>query len=433
MRKKHLIIAAHDGVFTYYTGVGTIVQNTIKTLNEMSFVDSLRISVAGIYIDKNSDVFNVSAYERVQSLVDKYNGSVISLSNDTNGLVENDTWKDPINWKIACNSLVSALNTVLNEDEDNFIMLHDTVFLYFEISQRQLRTELKKTIHSFYLPHSSGMCHYYTGESWNKIRLAYEKQCFSAIMSNPRSRLIATGHNFARHLMDNYDVSFDSRDFLTNGLLFENYHNTANRFCLYEDIKRFAPCLPQNSKIIFSWGRLSQAKGFYELLLAWEKIANKYPDHWLVLQAPTSCIEESDYFKQFSGKVNNVPRVIHIDNFSPDIWQTFLRYKNTDIVCLASTMDPNPHTPIEAKLFCKDMNYIIVASFKDGIKDSFFKGESVPIDDPCNIDDFADKLIQAIETNPNKRLEMSNSNCSSVGLFDYRRNVIDFLIKEGVL
>ena len=115
MKKRHLIIAAHDGVFTYYTGVGTIVQNTIQTLSEMSFVDSLRISVAGIYIDKNSDVFNATTYERVQSLVDKYNGSVISLSNDTNGLVENDTWKDPINWKIACNSLVSALNTVLGQ------------------------------------------------------------------------------------------------------------------------------------------------------------------------------------------------------------------------------------------------------------------------------------------------------------------------------
>ena len=433
MKVKHLVIAAHDGVFSYYTGVGTIVQNTIKTLCETEKIPDLKISVAGISLNPQGEAFDLKTFESCMSLVKKYEGELIFLANDTEGYKENDTWKNPVNWKFACNSLVSTLNTLLREDEDNVIMLHDTVFLYFEIAQRQLKPELRKSIRSFYLPHSSGKCHSYTDKSWNSIRLEYENQCFNSIMNNPTSRLIATGHNFAQHLIDNYGVSFSNQDFLTNGLMFDNYCDSVNRFSTYNDIKKIVPALSSESKIIFSWGRLSQAKGFYELLQAWEVISNDYPGYSLVLQAPTSCIEESEYFKKFSMKVKSVPRVYHIDDFSPHIWQTFLRYDKTDVVCLASTMDPNPHTPIEAKLFCRDMNYVILASFKDGIKDSFSQGECVPLNDPYDIEDFSDKLITAFSVPKEKRRQMSLMNLHSVFSFNYKNNVLRFLKNEGVI
>lgn len=433
MKAKHLVIAAHDGVFSYYTGVGTIVQNTIKTLCKSYIPSDLRISIAGISLDPTCAAFNPEAFQNASSLVKKTRGHLLYLANDTDGNKENDTWKDPVNWKMACNSLVSLLNTVLSSEDDNIVMLHDTVFLYFEIAKRQLRADIGRTIRSYYLPHSSGKCHYYTEESWNKIRLAYENQCFSAIMQDPASRLIATGHNFARHLVENYGVSFTDRDYLTNGLIFDNYGSAVNRICTYNDVKKFTPSLPRDSKVIFSWGRLSQAKGFFELLQAWEAIADDYPDHCLVLQAPTSCIEESEYFKKFLAKAKGVPRVFHIDDFSPDIWQSFLRYDKTDVVCLASTMDPNPHTPIEAKLFCRDMNYVILASFKDGIKDSFAQGECVSIADPCDIKNFSCKLAESIGISKEERRRMSLRNQESVRSFNYSDNLLCFLKNEEVL
>lgn len=433
MTYKHLIIAAHDGVFSYYTGVGTIIQNTIKTLLEMEWCPSLKISIAGISLSPKGVAFDVDTNKRCEELVRKYNGHLIYLANDSNGIKENDTWKDPINWQVACNSLVTALNTILCPEDENYIMLHDTVFLYFEIAKRQLRPELEQTLRSYYLPHSSGKCHYYTEEFWNRKRLEYENQCFSAIMKSPHSRLIATGRNFSRHLEENYGISFTERDYLVNGLLFDNYTISANRRCTFADIQRIVPELPSEKKIIFSWGRLSQAKGFFELLLAWDAIANYYPDYCLIMQAPTSCIDESNFFEKFQRKVKSVQRAYHIDDFSSEIWQHFLRYDKTCVVCLASTMDPNPHTPIEAKLFGKDMNYAILASFKDGIKDSFSLDECVPLDDPYDIEDFSNKLIIAINLDQKHKIEMGQKNYESAFTFNYKKNLLNFLQKEGVI
>ena len=433
MKKKHLVIVSYDGIFSYYTGVGTVIRNTINILYEMDFKENLKISIAGISLDENGNTFDFSSYEKAKSLVDKYGGSIIYLANDTCGYTEDDLWKNPINWKIACNSLVSSLNIILDDDEDNIIMLHDTVFLYFEIAQRQIRHTLRSSIRTFYVPHSSGLNHTFTDKSWNKERINYEKTCFSAIASNPTSKVVAIGKNFSKHLEDCYGVSFSKDVFLPNGLIFDKYNDAICKISRYEDVHKYAPVLKRDSKIIFSWGRLSQAKGFYELLNAWDRIQVALPDYYLVVQAPMSCISEKEFFNQFIERKSSIPRVVHINDFSPNIWQSFLRYEKTHVVCFASTMDPNPFTPIEAKLFCKDMNYVIVASFKDGIKDSFSEGECIPVSNPCDTNEFADKLHEAVFVEPESKQKMNERNYHSVHFFDYRYNLVDFLTRNNIV
>ena len=433
MKNKHLVIVSYDGVFSYYTGVGTVIKNTIDILYDMDFIENLKISIAGISLDKNGKTFDVHTYEKTKALVNKYGGTIIALANDTVGYSENDLWRDPINWKVACNSLVTSLNLILDKDDDNIIILHDTVFLYFEIAKRQISNELRETIKSFYIPHSSGLNHTFTKESWNRERIRFEKECFSAIENNPSSKVIAIGKSFSEHLRHCYGITFGKDDYLPNGLIFENYDASICLHSNYNDIKKYAPVLQKHNKIIFSWGRLSQAKGFYELLEAWNKIQSMFPNHYLVIQAPMSCVVEEEYFMRFLEKKNSTPRVIHINKFMPIIWQTFLRYDKIDAVCFASTMDPNPFAPIEAKLFNKDMDYVIVASFKDGIKDSFEDGECISVIDPCDSDEFAGKLKDAIITLPEKRREMAERNFQTVHLFNYRKNIMDFLKTNNII
>ena len=428
MAKKHIVIAAHDGIFTHYTGVGTVIQNTVSALLEKNeCTKDLRISFASVSIDEDSKAFHIKSFAKISELAKLHNGYIIKLANDSDGLKENDTWKDPYNWRVICNSLVSSLNILLDENDDNIIMLHDTVFLYFEIAQRQLDKQLRKSIRSFYIPHSSGMCHTYVDESWNKERISYEKACFSAIMQNDNSSLVAVGINFGKHLSDCYGVSIRKENYLVTGLNFDTYKGYLNKFSTINDINAFAPSLLGKNKIIFSWGRLSQAKGFIELVQAWELISHKHPNHYLVIQAPTSCFDENAFFNTFIKKVRSVPRTIYIDNFSPNIWQTFLRYENTDVVCLASPMDPNPHTPIEAKLFNKDMNYTILASFRDGIKDSFTSGECVVLENPYDINSFANSLCKAIDIDQNKRKLWAIQNHKESLSFNYKNNFYNFL------
>ena len=433
MKNRHLVIVSYDGLFSYYTGVGTVIRNTMDILNEMSLEEHMKISLAGISLDIKGKAFDPPTYEKAKALVSKYHGSIISLANDTNGLSEDDLWKDPTNWRTACNSLVSSLNVVLDENDDNFIMLHDTVFLYFEIARRQIRYNLRGSIRAFYIPHSSGLNHTFTKDSWNKERIRFEKECFAAIAGAPQSKVVAIGKNFAQHLESRYGVSFGKGTALFNGLIFDKYKDVIGKFSRYDDIRGYAPSLKKDSKIIFSWGRLSQAKGFYELLETWSRIECDYPDYYLVLQAPMSCIAEKDFFDRFLNRLKEVPRVVHINEFSPLIWQSFLRYEKTRVVCFASTMDPNPFAPIEAKLFCKSMNYVIVASFKDGIKDSFAESECIPIMDPSDTHDFADKMRDAIQFDPEKISEMNEKNYYRVHSFDYKKNLIDFLFQNSII
>lgn len=433
MKQKHLIIVSYDGVFSYYTGVGTVIRNTIDILYEMDCLEDFKVSIAGISLDRSGKTFDYSSYDKAKSLSKKFGGHLISLANDTDGYNENDLWKDPANWRTACNSLVTALNIILGEEDDNIIFLHDTVFLYFEIAKRQIKANLRNTIRAFYVPHSSGLNHTFTNDSWNKERIKYERECFRAISNNPSSKIVAIGKNFSKHLKDCYGISFEKRDYLANGLIFDKYNDIIGKRSSHVDVKKYASELLENSKVIFSWGRLSQAKGFYELLNAWDKIQDKCPNHFLVIQAPMSCISEKAFFEQFIERKKCIPRVVHICDFNPCIWQTFLRYDKTDVVCFASPMDPNPFTPIEAKLFGKDMNYVIVASMKDGIKDSFSDEECIPVMDPSDSDNFADKLMEATNIKPEDRRAMSELNYQSAYNFDYRKNVMDFMKTNNII
>ena len=46
--KKHLIIASYDGISTHYCGIGTTMEDTISSLNDL--VDSKKIKISLVYI-----------------------------------------------------------------------------------------------------------------------------------------------------------------------------------------------------------------------------------------------------------------------------------------------------------------------------------------------------------------------------------------------
>ena len=117
-----------------------------------------------------------------------------------------------------------------------------------------------------------------------------------------------------------------------------------------------------------------------------------------------------------------------IDDFNPEIWQTILRTQNTDIVCIPSTMDPNPHTPIEAKLFSKNMDYVIIGSNADGVKDTFTDDECLWVN-PYDKNDFSNKILKATSMNKKERSNMIKANARSISKYDYVKTIRDFLKK----
>lgn len=419
---KHLIIASYDGINTHYCGVGTIIRNTIRSLKDFAKSENIKVSLAYISADPQGKVFNEEVFKDSVELVADTGGYLIPLCNGTAGFDEADMWKSFPEWKNECASLATVMNLILNAEDDNILMLHDTPFLLFTKFKQQI---FGKNLRCFYLPHSSGLNHSFGDVGWRKERVDIEKEAFSAMQKDNTSRLLAEGRNFAEHLIRDYGVTLSNDDYLTNGLYFDRYKEFLDRKFDTSDLAKFGIKINLDSKIIFSWGRCSIAKGFKELLGAWRRATNLLPEHYLVLQSPNNSGED-DYFKILKEFEKNVPRTIVIDDFNPDIWKTVLRTKNTDIVCIPSVMDPNPHTAIEAKLFCVGMRYVIIGSDTDGVKDSYTSDECLYVN-PYSEEEFAAAIVRASKLSEQERWNMTETNKQNLPKYDYARNIRDFL------
>lgn len=420
--KKHLIIASYDGISTYYCGIGTTMQDTIASLDEITNSEEIKVSLAYVATDPRSKVFDKRCLKKSTELVKKTGGHLIPLSNGSAGYSEFDMWQSFPQWRHLCASLATGLNMVLEKNEDNILMLHDTPFLQFYKFNQQV---FGKKLKLFYMPRSSGLNHNFGSPKWRNERIRIEKEAFKSIKNDPMSTVLAIGKNFAKHLETNYDLTFGNNDHLINGLYFGRYDKFLNLKFDNSELNKFGVNIEPNTKIIFSWGRASIAKGFEELLEAWQDIAQLLPDHHMIIQAPDNS-GETEYFRLLKKYENEIPRTHIINDFNPTIWQTVLRTKNTDIVCVPSIMDPIPHTAIEAKLFSSGMQYTIVGSDVDGVKDIFTNKECVWTN-PHKEGNFSKKLLYAAKLSNSEKLKMNACNKKSLSQFDYAKTIGNFL------
>ncbi|MBU1255567.1 hypothetical protein KKH35_01710, partial [Patescibacteria group bacterium] len=121
--RKHLIIVSYDGISTYYCGIGTTMQDTIASLNELVNSEKIKISLAYISADPDGKVFSHRHLQDSVELVKKTGGHLIPICNGTAGFNEFDMWQSFPQWKYACASLATALNMILEDEDDNILML----------------------------------------------------------------------------------------------------------------------------------------------------------------------------------------------------------------------------------------------------------------------------------------------------------------------
>ncbi len=422
--EKHLIIASYDGISTYYCGIGTTMRDTISSLEDLVNSEKIKISLAYISANPDGKAFNPERLQNSVELVKKTGGYLIPLCNGTAGFYESDMWQSFLQWEYACASLATALNMILKNEDDNILMLHDTPFLLFHKFKQQI---FGKELRCFYMPRSSGLNHKFGDEEWRKKRVELEKEAFQAIQNDPTASVLSIGRNFAQHLKSDYGLSFTENDYLVNGLYFGHYKRFLNQKFNISELNKFGMNIDPKSKIIFSWGRASIAKGLKELLEAWQEIAESLPDHYMIIQAPNNS-GENDYFQLLKQYEKEIPRTIVIDDFNPEIWQTCLRIRNTDVVCIPSTMDPIPHTAIEAKLFSAGMEYVIIGSNVDGVKDIYTDDECVWVN-PYDKNEFSNGILKAVGLDEKERHSMNEANSRSLSVYDYAKTIRDFLKK----
>jgi len=421
MATPHLFIASHDGILTHYTGVGTVVRNWIHLLNNhRSFLPpNCRIHLATIAITPASSDYSTECKSEALELTTATGGALIQLSN---GVLTNDSdamWGngDPKHWKMACEELASAIERLVESSADPVVVLcHDADFLYFQKAKEQLRN---MSVHTIFFPHSTGINHgRILGTLIENSRITYERDCFNAIARDPTSMLSATGEWFEMHLAEAYDAKPRLGARLPNGLVFERYERSLNHKASLNTLQLHCPRVTASTKVVFAWGRCSRVKGFLPLIRGWKRTSTKTKDHLLILQMPDQS-GESDYLSEVRSELSSCSDCVLLDDFNPDIWRSFLRSPQTEVVCIPSLADPNPHTPLEAKFFATGMRYAIVASHVDGIVESFAEGEALFVRIPHDPEEWARVLSNALELSETQRMEIAETNSRSVRRFDY--------------
>ncbi len=427
-KQSHLVIASYDGISTYYCGIGTTMQDTISALDKITNEADLKVSLAYVNADPAGQVYDGERHQNAVELVKKTGGNMLPLCNGTAGQTDYDMWQSFPNWHYLNASLATALNLVLKADERNVAMLHDTPYLLFHKFKRQI---FSAPLDCYYMPRSSASNHRFGAEEWRNRRFGLENEAFRTIASDSSSRVLGIGRNFADHLKDHYDVSLDEGDLLVNGLDFQRYENYTSKSFDILDVQKLGINIPTNAKIIFAWGRASVAKGIRELVEAWHDLEPDFPDYYLIIQSPNNSGED-DYFRQTSKTAQCCDRAILIDDFDTNIWQTILRTKCTKVVCVPSIMDPIPHTAIEAKLFARDMSYVIVASNVDGVVDVLDEDECLWTD-PRDQASFVKVLRSALNLPKAQQETMQRKMQFSLSKSDYVETIKSFLVKEGII
>lgn len=425
--KKHIIIATYDGIGTHYSGVGTIAKNIVNSLTTLLDRIDIKVSIAYVNINKQSKVFNEECFEAANNLVTKTKGKMIPLCNTTKGQSEWDMWRSFDEWNYTCVSLVTALNLILDQNEENFILLNDTPFLFFA-KYKDLVND--KNIKCFYFPLSTGKNHAFGDQDWRNNRIRAEQKCFDLVSKDYNSKVIALGKRFAERMSKDYGLYFGKDDFLQNGLFFDRYMDYLDRKFTNQDLKKFGIEIEKDSKLIFAWGRCSVAKGFKELALVWVKIHKQLPNHYLILQIPNNS-GEPNYFFEVQEILASTSRYVVIDDFNPEIWKTILRTESTDVVCIPSIMDPFPHTSIEAKFFSSGMNYITIISDVDGAVDAFGRNESLYVD-PRNTELFAQKIIEAVTMDYKNRRKIIDRNKETIDKFNFPK-ILEKFIRDNIM
>lgn len=243
--KKHLVIATYDGIGTHYSGVGTIAKNMVDALSDFLNDSHIKVSIAYINVDKQSKVFNKQCFDSASDLVGKTGGYMVTLCNTTKGQSEWDMWRSFDEWRYTCVSLVTALNTILNSDEENYIILNDTPFLFFAKYKELLNDKNTKC---FYFPLSTGKNHAFGNQEWRNNRIRAEKECFELIQKYRNSKVIALGKKFAERMSGDYGLSFGEDDFLQNGLCFDKYVDFLGKKFINQDLEKFGIKIGENKK-----------------------------------------------------------------------------------------------------------------------------------------------------------------------------------------
>lgn len=252
-------LCSHDGIISYYTGVGTMVKRNIKTLINYLNENNIDYHINLITPEYNCDSFGYSKRTHLEHM-NLNNISIVQISNGSDGKVNYGTIE---HWHKLSGNVAKYINGIDISGYDKVItFLHDTT-LAGVIERLNINKKHKKV----WIPHSTIKIHEVdsaieNSEMFYQDRVNWEQSAIDYINKDELSYVGTICEYIKYHLIEEYNLDESKVLAIHNGELFEDEIVSFADECksLYKDIEQF-------DSIMISFARAEEYKNLESTML----------------------------------------------------------------------------------------------------------------------------------------------------------------------
>lgn len=420
-----IVLCAHDGIVSHYTGVGTVCQGYIKSIRDYAARSGEEITLQLVTPRYNQDSFGYSERAALSSkaIAESLGGSVAMIENGSDGAVNYGT---PEHWRTLCKNTAAYIRGLDTSGYDKVVVMYnDTPFAC-------LGDYLNDTdLWQYWIPHSTVKIHKVDSaldkaqSDYFQERLEWEMGAVDGINARDRSYLAVIGEYIREHMINEYGALASKCVALTNGVFAgEAGAHDANN--MSTGVKSpLVDAIDPRKTIILSFARAEAYKNLeYTIKLG----AHFDADEYQTIVIAQSYYPTQPILAEYARirDAHNPGAMLFID--PPfDLPKQILALKNKKVVVVPSHAETMGIIVNEIR-YMNDPNCIVVANDVDGLNEQItdgYDGVLITADD-YHLQDSARKVRGAMRDDMRSKI-VQNGYDTVTKQYDLGRNVECFL------
>jgi len=397
MHKIRITLATHDGVNSWYCGVGTISQNFIKSIqyiqNKLGY--NLEFNVLTPRTTSKCLGYRVGCEDAVRDICKSTGGTINYHSDASRGATQFGSHE---NWKA---SSIGAASILLNQPSDalNIVYFFDTSYARASKLLLNQLDEAKEKPLVIWVPHSTGKIHETANVHVDETRYLWEREAVEFTDTHPHAFLGAINEYMRQHLIDVFGAKPENIINLKNGVLPEPAILSHKKI---EEILRkhhIDPAVP----LILASGRAEKYKGLDTLIEGFAR-SKAYESAQLVLFTSSltnyspSIQEVHEAFTRHNIKGKLIDRFVPQEDL-----RALTQHHNTRAIAVPSHGEPFGMAPIEHWSWSTDIGPPIIASNVGGLVEQIEDGVNGFLVDMHNLDALGQLIDRAMNMSIDER------------------------------
>lgn len=389
MKKIAIVYIAHDGFTSLYTGVGTVARDFLlsfpsvkQELQDIHPRADLSLYVATMKYKPDAFGFSQDVKSQTIKLTEEHEN--IQLVELHNGSAGQEAYGTIDNWRNACISAATFLNTLRSDFDEILAICVDTPFV--QVANYFLDTYEADKYKFIWMPQSTVRIHGYgmssiadqQGQRYIEERFLWEKSAIDLAKNNNRLRIGYVGAYMRMHLIEAYGAADDTLVSMTNSLYLPRLEqNKRGQDEIEKTISSLG--LPTDRDLLFSFGRAEPYKGLDLILKNCESLIKQHNYYVLIFASPYTMedpyvAELKDLAKKFP---DDIKIVFGLDFITPHY---VMQWKHTKILAILSRAEPFGLIPIESRYYNNPALTLLVSD-KDGLSYQIDQGKDGYITD----------------------------------------------------